>query len=184
MTNQDTINGPSFSLKNRLSRLIWNIVSVFFFRYSPRPLHAWRSFLLRLFGATVGKKVHVYPKVSIWAPWNLDLGDECGIANGTTLYSQGKITIGKRSVISQGSHLVAGTHDYTKQGFPLFTKPISIGDNVWIAADSFIHPGVEVGEGSVIGARSVVSKNMPSWMVCSGHPCVPIKPRVLEGINK
>lgn len=182
-TNTNTINGPSFSLKNRMSRVVWNVVYICFFRFTPKPLHAWRAFLLRLFGAQVGKGVHVYPKVTIWAPWNLDLKDECGIANHVTLYSQGKISIGKRAVISQGAHLVAGTHDYTKLGFPLYTKPITIGDYVWIAADSFIHPGVTIGEGAVIGARSVVTKNMPSWMVCSGHPCKPIKERYLESIN-
>jgi putative colanic acid biosynthesis acetyltransferase WcaF len=180
MINQDAYSGPSFSIKNRLARLIWGITDILFFHFSPRPLHSWRSMLLRLFGAKVGKGVHIYPKVKIWAPWNIDFGDECGVANGAILYSQGKISIGKRSVISQGAHLVAGTHDYTKAGFPLITRPIHIGNYVWVAAEAFIHPGVTVGDGSVIGARSVVTKDMPPWMVCSGHPCKPIKERILE----
>ncbi|SFZ94036.1 putative colanic acid biosynthesis acetyltransferase WcaF [Flaviramulus basaltis] len=184
MTNTDTIKGPSFSLKNRLTRLVWNVVYACFFRFTPNPMHSWRAFILRLFGAKIGKGVHVYPKVKIWGPWNLVLDDECGIANGVTLYSQGLITIGKRTVISQGAHLVAGTHDYTKLGFPLFTKSIIIGDNVWLAAEAFIHPGIKIGNGAVIGARSVVTKNQPEWMVCSGHPCIPIKKRVLEGLKK
>ncbi|MEJ6981978.1 WcaF family extracellular polysaccharide biosynthesis acetyltransferase [Pedobacter sp. P351] len=180
MKEQDAFSGPSFSLKNRCTRLLWNIVYVLFFSFSPRPLHKWRGFLLKVFGATVGKGVHIYPKVKIWAPWNIDFGDECGVANGAILYSQGKITIGKRTVISQGAHLVAGTHDYTKAGFPLITMPIIIGDNVWIAAEAFIHPGITIGAGAVIGARSVVTKDMPSWMVCAGHPCKPIKDRKFE----
>lgn len=180
-TNTDTMSGPSFSLKNRLMRLVWNFTYILFFRFSPRPMHDWRNMILKIFGAKVGRGVHVYPKVVIWAPWNLVLKDECGIANGTTLYSQGKITIGKRTVISQGVHLVAGTHDYTKLGFPLFTKPIHIGDFVWIAAEAFLHPGVTIGDGCVVGARSVVTKDMPEWMICSGHPCAAIKKRVLEG---
>ena len=126
----------------------------------------------------------MYPKVNIWAPWNLILEDECGIANGVTLYSQGTISIGKRTVISQGAHLVAGTHDYTKLGFPLVTKPITVGHHVWIATETFVHPGITIGDGAVIGARSVVTKNMPEWMVCSGHPCIPIKERLLEGYHK
>jgi putative colanic acid biosynthesis acetyltransferase WcaF len=144
---------------------------------SPRPLHAWRSFLLRCFGAKIGKSVHVYPGVRIWAPWNLEIGDQSGIASGVILYSQGKISIGKRVVISQGSHLVAGTHDYTVPGFPLITMPIVIKDHVWIAAEAFIHPNITIHEGCVVGARSVVTRNMPAWMVCSGHPCKPIKQR-------
>ncbi|MEP7231846.1 MAG: WcaF family extracellular polysaccharide biosynthesis acetyltransferase [Ginsengibacter sp.] len=177
MHNQDTFTGPSFSLRNRVGRVLWGIVNTLFFRFSPKPLHTWRAFLLKCFGAKIGHGVHVYPKVIIWAPWNIVLGDKCGIANGAILYSQGKIAIGKRTVISQGVHLCAGTHDYTKNGFPLITAPISIGDNVWIAAEVFIHPGITVGDGAVIGARSVVNKNMPPWMICAGHPCVAIKER-------
>ncbi|MBK0380666.1 LbetaH domain-containing protein [Mucilaginibacter segetis] len=179
MINQDTHTGPSFSVKNRAARVIWQIVDILLFKSSPKPLHAWRAFLLRLFGAKVAKGVHIYPGVKIWAPWNLDLGKECGVAGGATLYSQGKITIGERSVISQGANICTGTHDYTKSGSPLITRPIFIGDNVWIAAEVFIHPGITIPDGCVIGARSVVITDMPEWMVCSGHPCKPIKKRVM-----
>lgn len=180
MHNQDTVTGPSFSLKNRLARLVWDAIWVVFFRHSLKPMHNWRAFLLRLFGAQVGQGVHVYPKVQIWAPWNLILEDQCGIANGAILYSQGRIRVGRRAVVSQGAHLCAGTHDYTQNGFPLVTKPIYIGDHAWIAAEAFIHAGVIIGEGCVIGARAVVTKDMPSWMICSGHPCKPIKDRIEE----
>jgi len=105
------------------------------------------------------------------------MGDESGCADGVILYSQGEIRLGKRVVISQGAHLCAGTHDYEKVGFPLVTAPITIGDHAWIAAEAFVHPGVAIGEGCVIGARSVVTKDMPDWTVCSGHPCQPIKQR-------
>lgn len=178
--NVDTHTGPSFSLRNRLGRLVWELTSFLLFRFSPKPLHAWRSFLLRCFGAEVGYGVHVYPGVKIWAPWNLQLEDECGIAGGVILYSQGKITIGKRAVVSQGAHLVTGTHDYSDAGFPLVTKPIHIGDHAWIATEAFVHPGVTIGAGCVIGARSVVNKDMPAWMVCAGHPCRPLKARKLN----
>lgn len=180
MHNQDTFGEPAFNLKNRLARIIWNIASFALFQLSPRPLHSWRAFLLRCFGAKVGKGVRVYPGAKIWAPWNLQLDDECAIASGAILYSQGKIIIGRRTIISQGVHLVTGTHDYTKRGFPLFTKPIHIGGHVWIAAEAFVHPGITINEGCVIGARAVVTKDMPAWMVCAGHPCRQIKERPLE----
>ncbi|TWR27581.1 putative colanic acid biosynthesis acetyltransferase [Mucilaginibacter pallidiroseus] len=179
MINEDTFTGASFSLRNRIARVIWAIVYQLLFEISPRPMHGWRSFLLRCFGAKVGKGVHVYPRVNIWAPWNLELGDKCGVANTAILYSQGKIKIGKRSVISQGVNVCTGTHDYTRKGSPLITKPIIIGDNVWVAAEAFIHPGVELGDGCVIGARAVVVNDMPAWMVCAGHPCKPLKKREL-----
>lgn len=174
----DAHAGPSFSLRNRLARVVWNFFQGTLFRWSPRPLHAWRSFLLRIFGARVGCGVHVYPGVRIWAPWNLEIGDEAGVADGAILYSQGKITLGRRVVVSQGAHLCAGTHDYERDGFPLVTKPITVCDHVWIAAEVFVHPGLRIAEGSVVGARSVVVRDLPEWMVCAGNPCAPLKPRV------
>lgn len=180
MHNTDTHTGPSFSLSNRMARLLWGLAELLLFRYSPKPMHFWRALVLRCFGAKVGRGVHVYPGAKIWAPWNLELADESGVANGVRLYNQGKITIGKRVVISQGSHICTGTHDYTKPGFPLITKAIVIADYAWVAADVFIHPGVTIGRGCVIGARSVVTKDMPEWMVCAGHPCEPLKARIVE----
>ncbi len=179
MENKDSYVGTTFSLQNRIGRVLWAVVAGLFFRFSPKPFHGWRSFLLRCFGAKIGKSVHVYPGAKIWAPWNLELADGAAVANGAILYTQGKITIGKRAVISQGAHLCAGTHDYNLPGFPLYTKPIIIGDHAWVAAEAFIHPGITIGEGCVIGARSVVTKDMPGWMVCAGHPCKPIKERSL-----
>jgi putative colanic acid biosynthesis acetyltransferase WcaF len=150
------------------------------FRFSPAPFHRWRSFLLKCFGAKIGKGVHVYPRVKIWAPWNLELKDQCGIANGTTLYSQGSIVVGYRSVISQDSYICTGTHDYTIKEQPLITFPVVIGDHAWVAAGVFVNPGVTIGEGAVIGARSVVTKDIPAWMICVGHPCKPVKERVMK----
>ncbi|ADB42255.1 transferase hexapeptide repeat containing protein [Spirosoma linguale DSM 74] len=180
MVNQDTFTGPSFSLKNRIGRVIWGVFAALFFRLSPRPFHSWRSFVLRCFGAKVGRGVHVYPNVKIWAPWNLDLADECGVADGAILYSLAKITLGQRAVVSQGAHICAGTHDYTRPGSPLVAMPIEIGDHAWVAAEAFVHPGITIGNGCVVGARSVVTKNMPPWTICAGHPCKPLKERIMQ----
>jgi putative colanic acid biosynthesis acetyltransferase WcaF len=182
--NTNNFSGPSFSIQNRLARVCWNMVYLILFRLSPISFFGWRIMLLKVFGAKVGKGVHVYPGVKIWAPWNLEIGDYSGIASGSILYSQAKITIGKKVVISQGAYLCAGTHDYTDPGFRLITKPIFVSDYSWIATETFIHPGVIIGEGVVIGARSVVTKDLPSWMVCTGHPCLPVKERKLEIVKK
>jgi len=180
--NKNTYTGASFSLKNRIARVIWGVVYALLFKFSPRPFHRWRSFLLRVFGAKVGKGVHVYPDVKIWAPWNIDFGDECGVGDGAILYSQGKIVLGKRSIISQGAYICTGSHDYTKTGHPLITASIYIGDYAWIAAEAFVHPGVDIGEGVVVGARSVVIKDLPEWMVCAGNPCRPLKKRIIADV--
>jgi putative colanic acid biosynthesis acetyltransferase WcaF len=173
----NTVVGTNFSLQNRLGRVLWAVVGGLFFKFSPKPFHAWRSFMLKLFGAKIGKSVHVYPGAKIWAPWNLELGDASAIANGAIIYNQGKIIIGCNVVISQGAHLCAGTHDYNLPEFPLITKPIIVKDFAWIAAEAFIHPGITLEKGCVVGARSVVTRDMPAWMVCAGHPCKPVKER-------
>ncbi len=172
----------SFSFKNRLARLGWGIVYALFFQTSPRPLHPWRSFLLRCFGAKIGKGCHVYPKARVWAPWNLTMADQAGMADSVNCYSMAVIFLGKKVVVSQGTYLCTGTHDYEDSNFQLYAKPIHIGDNAWLGAESFISPGIMVGEGAVIGARSVVTKDMPAWTVCAGNPCKPIKPRIIRNI--
>ena len=176
----DTHTQASYSLRNRLMRVAWNVVYFLLFRLSPIPLHPWRSFLLRCFGAKIGKGCHIYPGVVVWAPWNLEIGDCVGIASGTLCHSMARIKLGDQVVISQGAKLYTGSHDYEDPRFPLEIRPISVGDNAWIAAEAFIFPGVTIGEGAVIGARSVVTKDMPARMVCAGNPCRPIKPRELK----
>ncbi len=175
-----THTSPSFSRRNRAGRVLWSIVNALLFRPSPRPFHAWRAMLLRMFGAKIGRDCHIYPRVVIWAPWNLVCGDEVGVADGVILYSQARILLGDRCVISQGSHLCTGTHDYTSPRFPLIAQPIQVGECAWICAESFVHPGVTIGAGAVIGARSVVTHDLPEWMVCAGHPCRPLKPRAMQ----
>jgi putative colanic acid biosynthesis acetyltransferase WcaF len=175
--NKDTFREPSFSLRNRLGRVIWGFVGFFFFRLSPRPLHGWRRFLLRLFGAGIGRGAHIYPGAKIWAPWNVEIGEESGIADGAVLYSQGRITVGRRCVISQEAYLCGGTHNFERPGFPLETAPIVLGDHVWVAARAFVHPGVTLGAGCVVGACAVVLKDLPAWTVCGGFPAQPLRPR-------
>lgn len=163
---------PSFSLAHRVRRQVWNIMYTLFFRTSPRTFHSWRALLLRAFGATLGEGCHIYPQVKIWAPWNLHLGKRVGIADGVTLYSMDKIIIGDAVVISDGAYLCGGTHDYNSENFQLIIKPIVIGAYAWICAEVFIHPGVTIPVGAVVGSRSVVTKNLlTEWGVYTGNPC-------------
>ena len=94
-----------------IARLLWGLATPLF-RFSPRPFFAWRRFLLRLFGARIGRDAHIYPSARIYLPWNLDLGDEASIGEWVLVYNLGPISIGERATISHRSHLCAGTHDY------------------------------------------------------------------------
>lgn len=181
LDTDDPTRQPSFSLSNRLRRACWGVAYALLFRPSPRLLHGWRSLLLRAFGAKLGRGVHVYPKVVIWAPWNLTIGDQSGIGDGAICYSMGMIRIGERVVISQGAHLCAGTHDYNDPAFRLQVRPINIRDRAWICADAFVGPGVTINEGAVLGARGVAMRDIPAWTVWAGNPAVQVKARVMRG---
>lgn len=169
----DPYTQPSFSLGNRIMRALWGIIWLLLFRASPRPFHAWRRLLLRLFGAQIGKHVNVYPNVKIWAPWQLTLGDKVGIADGVTLYNMAPILIGDHCVVSQGAHLCTGSHDIDSVNFQLVAKPIVLEKDVWVCAEAFVGLGVTVAEGCVLGARTVVVKSIiEPWSVWAGSPAV------------
>lgn len=168
---------PSYPFSNRLRRALWNIVFLLLFFPSPRPFFAWRMFLLRLFGAKAGKSCRIQRSASIWAPWNLSLGDFVGIGDYVKLYNQAPITIADNVIISMGAHLCTGSHDYASKDFRLVAKPIRVEKDSWIAAEAFVMPGVTIKEGSVVGARSVVTKDTMPWTVSAGNPCRPIKSR-------
>ena len=110
-------------------------------------------------------------------PWNLRLADHAVVGEAVVLYCLAPISIGRRATVSQYAHLCAGTHDYTRRTFPLVTKPISVGEEAWVATDAFIGPGVTIGDRSVVGARSTVMKDVPPDMVVAGNPAKVIKRR-------
>ncbi len=170
-----------FGAGNKILRMVWNICYWFLFRpFNLNMFSSWRALVLKMFGAKVGYNTNIYASVKIWAPWNLSIGDYSSIGPGVDCYNQGKISIGSNTVISQKTYLCASTHDFTISNFPLMVKFIEIKDQVWVAADSFIAPGVIIGEGSVVGARSAVFKNVGAWEVVGGNPASFIKKREIK----
>jgi len=168
-----------YSKKILFLRVIWMILFPIF-RYSPRIFFGWRNFLLRALGANIGKKVQIYQNATIFMPWNLVIGDYSVIGEHAVIYNLGQITIGMNATISQRAHLCAGTHDYTKPDFPLLKPTIHIQNYAWICTDAFIGPAVTVGEGSVVGARAVVIKDVPTRNVVAGNPAKFIKFRKMQ----
>lgn len=167
----------SFSFGNRLARLLWQFVYVVLYRASPRPLHAWRSMLLRLFGATMGSGCHFYPSGKVWAPWNLICEDCCTLADGAEIYNPSTIYLESHCIISQQAYICGATHDYNHPEFPTISYPMRLGAYSWICARASVSPGVKVGAGAVLGLGSVATRDLNAWTVYSGVPAAPIRTR-------
>lgn len=172
--------GPApLSALDRLLRTVWTCVFLLLFRLSPSPLHWWRRLLLRAFGAKVSSSARIYPTVKIWAPWNLIMGNQTCLGYRVNCYNCATVTIEDLAIVSQDTTLCAASHDYRSRSFRLITRPITIGRQAWICAEAFVGPGVHVGNGAVVGARSCVVTDVCPWTVVSGNPARFLKKRTL-----
>lgn len=158
------------------ARAAWEIVQPLF-RFSPRIVWGWRRGMLRLFGARIGRNVHVHPTVAVTIPWNLRVEDFAAIGDGVRIYNLGLVTIGRSATLSQGVHLCAGTHDYTRPDLPLIKAEIHVGEGAWVCADAFVGPGVTVASHAIVGARAVTMRDVPAWTIVAGNPARPIRRR-------
>ncbi len=168
---------PAFSKRDRIRRLVWEFLSLLLFRYTPVPLHRWRCHLLRCFGAKIGASNFIYPTAKIWAPWLLTTEDVVTLGPGCEVYNPGGIHLGHHTIISQDAYLCGATHDYNSADFTYIKKPIRTEPYTWICARAIVLPGVTCGEGSVLGAGSVTSRNMDAWTVYAGNPAKSVKTR-------
>ena len=160
----------------RFNAFTWSIVRLTLFRWSPPPLNGWRRFLLRMFGCKIHSSVTISPSTRIEFPWNLTIAQNVVIAHCVIINCMGEISIDQGTLISQYAHLCAGTHDYTQRDMNILRCPISIGKNVWIAADAFVGPDVTIADGSLLAARSSAFHDLPPGQVCMGEPAKPIRP--------
>jgi putative colanic acid biosynthesis acetyltransferase WcaF len=142
----------------------------------PVPSSVKRA-ILRRFGARVGRGVVIKPRVNIHFPWKLAVGDHSWIGEEVFILNFEPVTIGAQCCISQRAFLCAGNHDYRLPDFRFRNRPITVGDGAWVGAQTFVGPGVTIGAEAVVTAGSVVTKDLPNGMVCSGNPCVPAKKR-------
>jgi len=151
----------NISFTNKALRFLWRVVYLIAFRATPVFLHPWRAFVLKLFGARIGSGAHVYPSAKIWAPWNLVMGAGSCLAGNVDCYNVATVTLGEGTTVSQYSYLCTASRDYQDPSLPLMVAPITIGSRAWVAADVYIAPGVNVGEGSVLAARTSIFKDVP-----------------------
>lgn len=167
----------NFRGRSALIVQLWWIVQASLFACSPQLFYGWRRFLLRAFGAKVGKGVVIRPSAKITYPWKVEIGEYSWVGDDVTIYSLGDIKIGAHSVVSQKCYLCAGSHDYNDVTFPLTADSIHIGDHCWLATDVYVAPGIVISDGCVVGARSSVFKNLPAMSICVGTPAKKIKSR-------
>lgn len=169
--------GASFSLSNRLYRALWILTWLLLARWTPRPLRAWRRFLLRSFGARMGQGADVRGAAKVWSPSNLIMHDYALVGPGVHCYNMATVELGRFVVISQRAHICGGTHEIDEPTMQLRARPIRIGAHAWVAAEAFVGPGVTIGEGTVLGARGVATRDLEPWSVYAGNPARWIKAR-------
>ncbi|MDP1797021.1 MAG: hypothetical protein Q8K78_06050 [Planctomycetaceae bacterium] len=168
------------SFANKLGRVAWGIVWCLLFRTSPRMAYGWRRTILRLFGARIGRNARIAPTVRIWAPWNLNIGEEASLGYAVDCYCVDQITIGAHATVSQEAFLCSATHDVTDPHMGLVTAPITIEDQAWVCARAFVGPGLRIGRGAVVGACAVATRDVAAWDIVVGNPARVIKQRVLQ----
>lgn len=143
------------------------------------PRYPWlnrlKSLFLRLNGAVVGERVIFYPGVWIAPGRNLVIGDDVDLAFGVLIESSGGVTIGDRALIGFGTKIFSRNHIVPPRGEPIFNsghtnQPVSIGQDAWLGANVIVLPGRTIGEGAVVGAGSVVTKDVPPFAVVGGNP--------------
>ena len=158
-------------MKYKLYKTLWMIVWHALVRPFPRASASkFETILLRLFGAKIGKKCNIYSSAKILIPYNLVIGDNVTLADRLLIQNTAMVEIKTNSIISQGTYICAGTHNIYSTKFDTIRKPIRIGENVWVAAECFIAPGVTIGEGAIIQAGSVVVNDIPKYAIAGGHP--------------
>ena len=173
---------------------IWVCVSAILFCASPFFARAYRGMIFKLFsmigrkggygrGGHLGSGSAISRRSRIDYPWKLAVGTGSFIGDGVWLYAMAPIEIGNDVCISENVLLLTGTHDVSSVNFDLVTKPVKICDKVWIATSAMILPGVTIGEGAVIAAGAVVTKDVEPWTVVGGNPAKFIKKRVLNGYD-
>ncbi len=160
--------------------LLWWLVQALLFPLTPHSAHGLRVWLLRRFGARIGRGVSIRPTARFTYPWKVKIGDYSWVGDDVVFYSLDQITLGEHCVISQKSYLCTGSHDPQDPAFGLQTAPIVMGNGAWLATDCFVAPGVQIGANAVIGARSTVLKDIPNQQVCWGSPCQPRYERVMQ----
>ncbi len=164
-------------LGTNLARMAWRFVQASLFRTSPASWHRWRRWLLRRFGARIGRRVRIHPSVRVQRPWQLRLDEGVCVEARAILNAAGGLQIGANTLVSQDAHLCTTNHDYRDRDMGFLACPIVIGRDCWIATDAFVGPNTRIGDGSMLAARSTAFGDLPGGMLLIGEPATARRPR-------
>ena len=170
-------NGNYKSKKGRFIRFLWYLTSLLFFQNYIFPFYSLKSFILKIFGAQIGKNVIIKPNVNIKYPWNLVIGNNVWVGEKVWIDNLDLVTINDSVCISQSAYLLTGNHNYKSLYFDLITKPIIIYEGAWIGAKSIICPGVVINPNAIISVGAVLTKDAESSKVYAGNPAILLKDR-------
>ncbi len=150
--------------------LAWDFAWPLLCRWTPKPLNPWRLLVLRVFGATIQGTPFVHQRARLQMPWNVELHDRACVGDRANLYSLDRITLHAGSLVAQEAYLCTGTHDLQDAEWPLLTAPIVVGERAFVGARAFVLPGVTIGARAVVGAMSVVTRDVAPEVTVRGNP--------------
>lgn len=162
-----------------IKETLWYFTNALFFINPLFPFRSPKPFLLRLFGAQVGKGVVIHPGANIKFPWKLEIGDHVWIGQRVWLDNLDRLAIRSHVVISQGAMLILGSHDYRKVDYPTLTGPVVLEEGAWIGAGAIVLGGVTVGTHALLSAGSVTGRSLKAYTIYRGNPAMPVKERVI-----
>jgi len=168
-TQENRFKSP-WSLKTKIKIFLWELIWFFFCKWTPKPFNHWRILILKIFGAKISGMPFVHQRAIISHPWNLILHDGATIGDKAVLYALDTIEVKELATIAQESYICTGTHNFSSNYKELMTDKIIIEEDSFIGARSFILPGITIGKKSIIGACSLISKNIPPNMTAYGNP--------------
>jgi putative colanic acid biosynthesis acetyltransferase WcaF len=170
-------NHPYHPGGSAFKRILWYYVNAIFLSSGWLPVSAFKIFLLRLFGAKIGKGVLIKPGVSVKYPWHLLIGNNTWIGERVWIDNHVLISIGNSVCISQGAILQTGSHNFKKITFDLITGPITLEDGVWIGCRAIVNQGITLGSHSVLTSGSVATKSLEPYYIYQGNPAIKVRPR-------
>lgn len=165
---------------NPVKRFFWYFFNVVFLLNPLNPFSGLKKFVLRLFGAKIGKGTLIKPRVNVKYPWNLIVGNNVWIGEQVWIDNLAKINIGDNVCISQGAMLLCGNHNYKKVSFDLIVKPIVLEEGVWVGAKAIVCPGVTCSSHALLTVNSVATTNLDAYSVYQGNPAIKIKDRIIR----